>query len=95
MFGLQGQIRASRIRVSRVNSVSGAKHRGSQPSGPKPGLNPDNLLVGCRQSKAGLVTDHAWAPGAKLRFLGLGFLRLTQTQVPDTKGGSLAGRNLA
>ena len=51
------------------------------------------------------MTDHAWAPGAKLRFLGLGFLglgflglgflRLTQTQMPDTEGGSPAGRNLA
>ena len=29
-----------------------------------------SLLVGCRQSKASLVTDCAWTPGAKLVFLG-------------------------
>ena len=37
-------------------------------SGPKPGLNPGDLLVGCRQSKVSLVTDCAWTPGAKLVF---------------------------
>ena len=40
------RVRVSRVMVFKVNSVSGARHRGSQPSWSKPGLNPGDPLVG-------------------------------------------------
>ena len=57
------QVIVSRVRVFRVNSVSGARHRGRQPNLPESDLNTRDPLVGCRQSEAGLVTDFAWTPG--------------------------------
>ena len=41
------------------------------------------------------MTDCACPPGDKLRFLGLGFLGLTKSQVPGTEGASPAGKNVA
>ena len=40
------------------------------------------------------MTAHAWPAGGKLGFLGLGFLGLTQSQVPGTEGGSQVDRKL-
>ena len=65
------QIFVSGVRGSGVDSANGARHRGRQPSWPKIGQNPEDPLVRCQQSRAGLVTDGVWAPGGKLWFLGL------------------------
>ena len=78
----RAQVRVSRVWVFRVrdfnaNLVFGARHRLSQSSWLKPSINSGDLIVGRRQSKAGLWPDRAWTPGGKLRFLGLGFLGIT------------------
>ena len=91
----KGQDRVSRIRVVWAISVSGARHGGRQPKLPKHRLYPADPLGGCCQSEAGLVTDHAWPSVAKLGFLSLGFLGLTQSQVSDKDRHSPPGRNLA
>ena len=83
----RGQIRVRDI-AFRVNSVSGARNRGRQPSLPEPGLNPGDPLAKCQHSLAGLVTDHTWDPGDKSRFLGLG---LTHPIGVDTEGGTKGG----
>ena len=76
MHGLQWQVWVSRVRVSRVNSVSDAMYRERYPTWPNAGQITDDPLVGCWQSEAGLVTDHVSTPGGKLGFLWLEFLML-------------------
>ena len=85
-------IRVFRVRVLRVNSANDARHKRSQPSDQKPGLNPGEPLVRCLQSKTSLVTDCAWTPGNKLGFLGLGFLGLTQPMGQGKERASPAGQ---
>ena len=69
----RGQVRVSKVRVFRTNSISGARHRGRQPSWQIPDLNLGDPLVGCEQKEAGLVTYRAWPPEVKIGFLWLGF----------------------
>ena len=40
-----GEVRVSRVRVSSINSVSGARHRERQRACPKPGLNTWDIIV--------------------------------------------------
>ena len=40
-----GQVRVSRVRIFRINSVSGTRQRGTQPTWPKPGLSTNVTLV--------------------------------------------------
>ena len=91
---LTGQVRDSRVRVIRVYSVSGARHRRRQTTWEKQGLNPRPSWW--MPKKLGRPCDRpCLASMGKLWFLGLRFLMLTQFQVSGTEGGSPAGRNLA
>ena len=47
---LTGQVRDSRVRVIRVNSVSGVRHRRRQTAWEKQGLNPRDPAGGCPKS---------------------------------------------